>query len=598
MQQTIASTTGWPDRKISAPYARALITRARLTDPLTDAARAGRVVLIVAPGGTGKTSLLADWTRQAPLPVAWYSLDAADRDTRRLVSGILAAVERALPGTTGAPARMLEQGAAEMATMGMLLSALERHPLTLVLDDFQHLDDASDVAALWDHFFRFRPPSLSLVILSRTVPLLGFAALAAMDALVGLGLTDLSFDAEEAARLLEAHGLDATASPLLVRRSGGWATGMLLLARAGPDGIRQLRARQDAMMEHLGGEMLGALPPRVRTFLLESAVLGPVSPAEADGILQRRDSAMLFADLAARSLFLDRQNGTYRYHDLFAEYLIGVLAARAPARLHAIRSSAAVWWETHEDIPRALALLTDDEDWPALAAMLERTRAELWSRRLWGTISSYVERLPPVFRSVRLLELCGYAYCERGEFAPALAMVDAAMAIAGSDQEWLRPALLATQTLVLAGRYEEGIRSAEAGLEIAMRTGHSTAVSRLRRWRGGARLRLGHPEGRDDLLAALAVHRQMGDSEGEALVLAQLAAQLIESGQLGDVEDLLARAGVLWRRQSYNIGIATLHASWARYHALRGNLAQAREEAALSLALLEHDPHPMSQCDA
>src|SRR5581483_6375244 len=105
-------------------------------------------------------------------------------------------------------------------------------------------------------------------------------------------------------------------------------------------------------------------------------------------------------------------------------------------------------------------------------------------------------------------------------------------------------------------------------------------------------------EGREDLLAAIELCRKQRDGEGEARTQAYLAAQLVEAGQVADVEELLMRAGALWRRQGHTIALANVHDSWARLHALRGDLTQARAESHHSLDLLEHEAHPLSQCEA
>ena len=234
----------WPLAKISPPSPRALLSRPRLRDAISRAVAAGQVTFIAAPGGSGKTSLLADWARHADGPVAWYALDPADRDTRRLAAGLCASVERVLPGTAGTALAALEGGAHEVAAIGLLLGALEGRPLALVLDDFQHLDDLPEAVGLWDHLLRFRPPTLALIILSRSIPLFGFSTLAALDELAALGREDLRFDADEARALLAAHGLPGETATQMVKRSGGWAAGLLLLAHAVPDGVRFLRARR------------------------------------------------------------------------------------------------------------------------------------------------------------------------------------------------------------------------------------------------------------------------------------------------------------------------------------------------------------------
>ena len=594
-----SSRPAWPAAKITPPRSRLLVSRQRLLNPLNAAAAAGRVSLVVAPGGSGKTSLLADWARRASLPVAWYALDSADRDTRRLAQGLCAAVECVQPGAPDQARAALDGGAPEAAAIGLLLGALDDRPMALVLDDFQHLDEQPDAVLLWDHLLRFRPPTLALIILSRSVPLLGFAALAALDELMGLGRVDLRFDAAEAADLLAAHGLDAEAAAHLAARSGGWATGLLLLARAAPDGVRFLRARVEALMDHLGHEMLGSLPPHLRHFMLESAALGSASVELADTVLGRDDSGQFYAEAAARGLFLDQDEALYRYHDLIAEYLVGVLKAENPARLRAIRRGAATWWEENGDLPRALALLAADEDWEALAATLDRERTALWARGLWGTMLAHVERLPQEYRTPRLLALCGYARSQRGEHAEAMVLADAGMAAAADDEEWLSPALLRTQALVMARRYEEGVRSAEAALVVARQVSHAGAVTRLRELRGLALLRMGRlDEGRADLLAALTDYKANGDEAGEALSLSNLATQLIEAGHGNDAAEYLTRAGMLWQRVGNRAMIGAVHNSRALLHLLDGDLAAACDDAEIAIVQARETGHPMLECAA
>ncbi len=599
LAQRDVEAMAWPRAKIAPPQPRALVSRRRLLGPLNAAVTAGRVTIVVAPGGSGKTSLLADWARQASLPVAWYALDAADRDMRRLVYGLCAAVERVLPGASQGACSALDKGALEAAAVGILLGSLEDRPLTLVLDDLQHLDDLPEAVALWDHLLRFRPPTLSLVILSRSIPLMGFAALAAFDELLGLGRAELCFDATETADLLTAHGLDACSAAGLAARSGGWATGVLLLARAAPNGVRFLRARAEALMEPLGAEMLAALPHELREFLLESAVLGPVSSDDADAILGRHDSAALYAEVAARGLFLEQDNNLYRYHDLFAEYLVGALREEDSVRLQKIRRATAEWWAEHDDLPRGLGLLASGEDWEALSALLDLKRASLWARGLWGTALSHVEHLPPAYRTPRLLALCGRARAQRGEHAEALVLADAAMAAASDDSEWLDSAVLRTQALVLAGRNDEGASSAEAALVIANRVENIEAVTRLHEWRGLARLRVGRfGEGRSDLLLALTAHKQVGDEEGEARTLSNLASHLIVAGHARDTGAYLERAGVLRRRAGNVAVLSNIHNARALLHMLTGDLITARSEAERAQKIAHDVGNPLLECIA
>lgn len=588
-----------PSMKIRPPQPRIVVPRPRLAASLDATASAGRVALVVAPGGTGKTALVADWARHAPVSVAWYTLDHTDRDPRRLVEGLCTAVDVTSPGSVRQAFAALSSGAQESTIAGLMLDALDGRPFVLVVDDFQHLEDAPECMALWDHMLRFRPPSLALIVLSRTVPVLGFAALAAFDQLVGLGFQDLSFTDDEADALLDAYGFDAHNAAQFVARSGGWAAGVLLQALVESDSIRVLHPRVEMLMDHLGGEVLATLPPDLRAFLLTSACLGPASPADADAVLHRDDSMLCYAKLAARGLFLEREDDVYRYHDLFAEYLASQLKREDPEAMQGIRRAAADWWVERGDLPRALGILAIDSDWEALASLLDRERITLWTHGLGGTILMHMERLPRDYHTARLLALCGHVRAQRGEHSEALALADAGMAAATDDEEWLSPAVLRVQTLVYAERDEEAVRSATAALAVALRTGYERAVTNLRELRGTALLRMGRlTEGRDDLEVALAVHRREGDENGEARTLFNLATQLIMAGHVTDVETSLSHADAMWRRIGNTASRSNILHSTALLSYAKGDYERARLVAEQARDMAHEAGYPLVECEA
>jgi len=591
----------WPAAKISVPSPRALLPRLRLRDALSEVVAAGGVILISAPGGSGKTSLLADWARHASVPVAWYALDAADRDTRRLLAGLCAAVERALPGAGAAALAALDGGGKESAAAGLLLGDLDGQRLVLIVDDFQHLDDVPDAVPLWDHLLRFKSSSLSLVVLSRSMPLFGFATLALSQQITGFGREDLRFDEGEAAALLAAHGIERVDTvPQIVRRSDGWAAGLLLLARTAPGTGKMgfLHARGDVLMEHLGREIIGSLSPDLRQFMLESATLGAASCEDADAVLGRSDSADCYAEVAARGLFLERHDATYRYHDLFGDCLVGVLRAEAPDRLRVIRHAAAMRWIDGGDLPRGLAMLSTNEEWGAVAAVLERERKAVWRQGLWGTALAYAERLPDEYRTPRLVTLAGHARAQRGEHEQALVLADKAMAAAGDDEEWLAPAVLRAQVLVSSQRCEEGVRSADAALAVAERIGHGAASMQLREIRGQGYLSLGKvADGRNDLLVALAAYEHDENVMGQARVVTNLAAQLVEAGRAREGERYLMRARDLWPRVGDGL-LGHTHLIWALVRALDGDYAAARDEVDKALRLAREGGMALLECEA
>ena len=530
--------------------------------------------------------------------MAWYALDPADRDPRRLLDGICQALEHGGVGSAQARAA-LKGGATPTAALGVLLGSLEDQSVALVLDDFQHLDGDDKIVALFEHLFRFRPSGLALVIISRTVPLLGFGALLAMDGVLGLGTSDLAFDRDEAAALLHAHGLDGAEGPVLTERAGGWAAGILLMAQTRTRGIRFLHSHRETLLEQLADEILAGLPDALQHFLLESAAVGAAIPAEADQVLGRNDSASLYDEALERGLFVEVSEGTYRYHDFFREWLLERMRKRDPLRLSAISQAAAALVVASGDIPRALANLASVKEWGALARMLEAHNRSLWLSGHHVTIIQYVHQMPAASISPTLRLIAGYSQAARGEHLEALRIADEELVGVEDPLTWIRAAVLRIQSLVATGYYVEAVAAAGAASIVAKDRQFEAQSIRLNELRGTAQFRLGQVQGgREALVSALSAYGHGGDQAGEARTLYHLGLLLVEAGQAGEAMGYLERAETYAARINDTAMRSLLARARAISYAVQGRGSAALAEAEEAQELAQLAGHPVSTCDA
>jgi LuxR family maltose regulon positive regulatory protein len=197
-----------------------------------------RLVLVCAPAGWGKTSLLAEWHASAleERPFAWVSLDPGDDDPVRFWGYVIAAIRTVHPDVGGAALAALPDAGRALVevTVPLLLNDLVDLPgrLVLVLDDY-HLLHHELIHASLAFLLRHLPASVQLALGSRADPPLPLGSLRAAGEVVEIRAAELSFSEIEAEALLNGSlgaGLARADVALLRARTEGWAAGLQLAA--------------------------------------------------------------------------------------------------------------------------------------------------------------------------------------------------------------------------------------------------------------------------------------------------------------------------------------------------------------------------------
>ncbi len=192
-----------------------MVARPQLVGML-DAALSYPLTLVSAPAGFGKTTLVAAWAQQQPLPVGWLSLDAGDNDPNRFLAYLIAALQAADPSLGRELRAALAGGQAppiEAAAI-MLINDLAQLPqdVLLVLDDFHVIEEPRIEQALAT-LVAHQPPQLHLLIATREDPPLPLARMRAQGQLVELRAQELRFSPGRSRHLSQPeHGPGALAA--------------------------------------------------------------------------------------------------------------------------------------------------------------------------------------------------------------------------------------------------------------------------------------------------------------------------------------------------------------------------------------------------
>lgn len=541
--------------RVRTPKVRALPRRR--VDDLLDRLWDHRITLVVAPAGSGKTTALAQLAERSPDPVAWYRADSADGS----VAAFLGHVERAL--TTALPG--LEGG---WETVGAAAAALERWPgpkAALLIDDL-HSVRGTPAEALLERLVDYLPPHVVVAAASRSAPSFDLTRLRLTGELLEVGADDLRFRTWETEQLFrELYGSMLPPEDLarLTRRVEGWAAGLQLFhlaARAKPPAeqrrlIDVVSSRSRLAREYLTRNVLDGLSEDLRTFLVDTCVLGVVTPGLADRLRGRDDSAQHLADLEAMQLFtipLD-DDGTYRYHEVLRSHLEVLLAERdGDDQLRERYCRAGELLAAEGLVAEALRCYGRCGNWDALSQLLGRdeegrlSEAHRWIDSMPVGIVEHdpwllLAKARTATAAGRLRDAIeGYQQAERlfGDAAPAERCQRERLDL----QSWLSP--LAPPPSGWMGLLRAGLRRDPVGVAERLAAEHDSVALVLA---GILCLVAGHLSRATELLERSLVHPDAGPRTIETAKLGLAVAGLFspEGTPVGLVDDVEATADTL-----------------------------------------------------
>jgi LuxR family maltose regulon positive regulatory protein len=397
-----------------------------------------KLILIAAPAGCGKTTLLSDWVaglQASNRPVAWLSLDAGDSDPARFLTYLIAALRTIAPNIGEGVLGLLQspssprppQPPATEAILTALLNEIARMPdnFVLILDDY-HVIDAQPIDDALTFLLEHLPPQMHLVIATREDPQLPLARLRACGQLCELRASDLRFTPSEATAFLnEAMGLNLSAQDVtaLEDRTEGWIAGLQLaaLSMQGHQDvtgfIRAFAGDHRYIVDYLVEEVLQRQPESVRSFLLKTSILDRLNGPLCDAVTGQEGGSARLEALERGNFFvvaLDDKRYWYRYHHLFAEVLYAHLMAEQPGQVATLHRRTSEWYEHHgsaaDAVAQAIRHALIAEDFESAAKLIERAVPTMLRSRQEATFLGWLKALPDELIHCRPVLSVGYAH--------------------------------------------------------------------------------------------------------------------------------------------------------------------------------------------
>ncbi len=382
-----------------------LVDRARLSGLLDEAADdpVVRVVLVSAPAGSGKSTLVADWQQRHG--GAWLQADRADHDPARFWGHVVGALTKLVPDVrTAAGSAVPSAGGDAEPLLGRIANVLSTAgPVVLVIDDF-HLVSNPTIDDGLERLIELAPPSFLLILSTRLDPSLRLSRLRVRSQLVEIRADTLRFAADEAQLLLDDGRITDPHVAALCERTEGWAAGLVLagLSLSGSDDhdtfVAAFQGDDRLVVDYLTDEFLAGIDDADRQRMLQTAILDRMCGPLIDTICETTDGARWLRETAGANqllISLDSTGTWFRYHHLLQDVL-RLEAEQATVDTAGAHGRAARWHREHGSPHDAVEHFIAAGAHEDAADLIYDEATELMNQGQLRTVADQVARLGPL----------------------------------------------------------------------------------------------------------------------------------------------------------------------------------------------------------
>jgi len=468
-----------------------------------------KLIVICAPAGYGKTTLLADFAQHTSLPCCWYFLDSNDVDKTRFLTSLVLSIRHQFPnfGETLDPLLASAIAAdvhspshshfeAAIDVLGTAIATEIPERFALFLCNYHEVNSNSSINSLVNQLLQKLPFQCVLVIESRAVPVLDFASLLARDEIVGFDSSLLRFTTPEIRNLARLQGV----APLKEREAeqltalfGGWIAGILLGTRLNkvlllhsrndvytPTGMPDMLIDRHHLFAYLVKEVFSR-NPNIYTFLKETAVLQQMTPELCNALLESADAEHWLHYVEQQGLFVTRTGDgpevTYTCHPILRELLCDELRRQSPERFIALHERAIEVWEASHEYEKAIYHAFEAKLDDKAAHLILEAYEHIFAQGRIETLSRWIDALPTetTDRYPKLLLIRANVYLSLSEYTYVLPLLDRASeaittcpSLVYADETPLFQATLSiarSEALFQTGNYEEAQRLCQQVIE-------------------------------------------------------------------------------------------------------------------------------------
>jgi len=446
-----------------------------------------RLILVSAPAGFGKTTIVSEWIGQRDIQAAWLSLDENENDLIRFLIYFITALQQ-IDLTLGEDVISIldspQPPPVETALTALLNQITDLTGQTvLVLDDYHMIENRAIHNGV-TFFVENLPPQVHLLIVSRADPPLPLARFRARGQITELRVADLRFTEEEISSFFkQVKGFDISLDHLrsLGTRTEGWIAGLQMAALSMrsksniDEFIRDFNGSHRFILDYLTEEVIQNQPDDLQQFILKTSILGRLCGSLCDVVTGQEESQETLEKLEITNLFLtplDDERVWYRYHRLFADVIANRLQRIFPAQIPELHLLAAQWFRENNLFSEAIDHALAGNDYLLAAEIVENQSMNLLKVGSLTTLLNWLKKFSPevIAMRPRLAVVLAWVYLLMGE----LENIEGYLTIAENNltdlynSNELRGQIAAIRAYAIArlGHLDQAVEQAQLALEL------------------------------------------------------------------------------------------------------------------------------------
>jgi LuxR family maltose regulon positive regulatory protein len=395
-----------------------LLPRPRLLDWL-EANSDKRLILLSAPAGYGKTTLLVDFINASHRPFAWYQFDAQDSDPTVFLTYLIESLRsmkqapETLTHAIGQTAQSLLDSAETTISPTRVLTVLINElaeqievPWLIVFEDY-HYVTSPVVHQLVDFLLENAPDGLHIILSTRIDPPIALSRLRARGQLAELRVSSLRFRKEEMTKWMQSDlsELSNESLDLLSEKTEGWVAALQIIrsSLSGRDAedvntmLAGLSGSQQFVFDYLADEVFKRLPEDVQEFLLRTSIIQQMDSSACNAVASVQNAQSILEELEKQNLFvasLDTQKKWYRYHYLFREFLFSRLQRVETESVVGLERSAGAHYESQGELEVAFSHYVNAGEYESAARVVSVFASDYVERGRVEVLHRYLSTLP------------------------------------------------------------------------------------------------------------------------------------------------------------------------------------------------------------